>query len=90
VTRGVPTKWTFKVDLYLYVNVGNSNTVYPAQVMNPLVDNIVTALAPGSNGFQTLGGLVSHCWIAGTIETDEGFLGPQAVSIIPVEILVAY
>lgn len=34
----------------------------------------------------TLGGLCSHCWIAGTIETDEGTLGDQAVAAIPIEI----
>ena len=36
---------------------------------------------------QTLGGLVSDCWISGKIETDEGALGGQAVAIIPIEMI---
>lgn len=35
----------------------------------------------------TLGGLCSHCWIAGTIETDEGILMNQAAAAIPIEAL---
>lgn len=35
----------------------------------------------------TLGGLCSHAWIAGTIETDEGTLGDQAAAAIPLEML---
>lgn len=35
----------------------------------------------------TLGGLCSHAWIAGTIETDEGILMDKAAAAIPLEIL---
>lgn len=35
----------------------------------------------------TLGGICSHAWIAGTIETDEGVLGNQAAAAIPIEVL---
>lgn len=87
--RGVPPKWTLAVDLYLYAYSGNDHNAIPAQKLNPLIDAIETALLPSPGGFQTLGGLVSHCWIAGKIETDEGFLGPQAVAIIPIEIVTS-
>ena len=90
VTRkGFPAKVTLQVELYLYVNTGNDLTVTPATTINPLVDAIEAALAPDpATGFQTLGGTVSHCWIEGEIITDEGMLGPQAIAIIPVNILV--
>ena len=62
-------------------------------MLNPLLDAVVAALAPGGADLavnaQTLGGLVSHCWLAGKIETDEGALGGQAVAILPVEIVLA-
>ncbi len=87
---GLPTKWKLYADLYLYVNSGQDPLAVPAIALNNLVDTIEAALAPSPmSGVQTLGGLVSHCWINGKIETDEGVLGAQAVAIIPVEILVA-
>ena len=48
-----------------------------------------TDLAPPP-GFDrlTLGGLVHTCEIAGTIETDEGTLGQDAVARVPVRIVV--
>jgi hypothetical protein len=46
-------------------------------------------LAPtGRAETQTLGGLVSHCWIEGRIEMDSGDNDGQAKAIIPIRILV--
>jgi hypothetical protein len=63
----------------------------PASVLNPLIDALEAALAPlPMNGvWQNLGfpASVMHTYINGTIETDEGALGDQAVAIVPVEIL---
>lgn len=42
-----------------------------------------------NNYGTTLGGLCSHAYIAGTIETDEGILGDQAAAAIPIEIVTA-
>jgi hypothetical protein len=85
--RGAPTKWNLRFDIYLYVNTAGKE-MPPSQEMNPLLDAIDAALAPtAGTEVQTLGGLVHHCWISGSIETDEGTLGDQAVAIIPVDIL---
>ena len=87
--RPLPVKWRASVDLYLYAQAPDELTS-PATVLNPLLDAVEAALAPDPVGHvQTLGGLVSHCWIAGRIQTDEGVLGGQAVAIIPVEVLVS-
>jgi hypothetical protein len=90
-TRGLPPRWTLEVDLYIYAQAPDELTA-PATVLNPLLDAVDAALAPGgadvATGTQTLGGLVSHCWIAGKIQTDEGVLGGQAVAIVPIEIMV--
>ena len=86
---GAPTVWTLYVDFYIYVHSSDPYTA-PAAILNPLLDALEAALAPvAATGIQNLGlpGMVSHAYIAGKIETDEGILGDQAVAIVPVEIL---
>jgi hypothetical protein len=86
---GMPSRVKFDVDLYLYVNVLADQDQSPSEVFNPILDDIAKALASESpSGKQTLGGIVHSVRISGTIETDEGTLGQQAVLIIPVEVLV--
>jgi len=91
--RGLPPKWLLRAELFVYVNVGEDPNAIPAQQLNTLVDAIDVALKPAAgsdlvNNVQTLGGLVSHCWIDGEVEVFDGALGPQAVAIIPIAILV--
>jgi hypothetical protein len=47
------------------------------------------ALKPGpaAGGRQTLGGLVSHCYIDGKIMKDPGDIDGDGVAVIPVKIL---
>jgi hypothetical protein len=87
--RGVPTKWLFTCDLYVYVKA--TGTDLPSTALNAVLDQITTALAAPEpiDNRQTLGGLVEDCWIDGPIQTDEGVLGDIAVAIIPIHILVA-
>ena len=87
-TKGMPTKWNLKAQIHLYANRGGDHKAIPSQTINTMIDNIESILKPDSNGFQTLGGLVSHCWISGTILTSEGLLGDQEVAIVPIDILV--
>lgn len=88
-SRQAPTKWVLQCDVYVYVKTGGSDS--PASVLNPIIDAIEASLAPENAMTQacTLGGLVTHAWIEGNIQTDEGKLGDQAVAIIPVHILVS-
>ncbi len=89
-TEGRPPVWRARVDVYLYVHAGADPDAVPATTLNRLVDAIEQALTPASGeASQTLGGLVEHCWISGTIASDEGALGAQAVAIVPIELLVA-
>ncbi|MEY2864604.1 MAG: hypothetical protein RLY58_2311 [Pseudomonadota bacterium] len=86
-SRGLPTKWTLSADVYVYVNTQNSPDS-PSTPMNTIIDAIEQRLKPdGMARTLTLGDLVDHCWIEGTIETDEGTLGDQSVAIIPIRIL---
>ena len=87
--KNLPAKWRLHADVIVYVNTGEDPNGVPAQLLNPIIDAIETALDPDSiNGSQTLGGLVSHCWISGSIETAEGVLGPQEIAVIPIEIML--
>jgi hypothetical protein len=89
--RGLPTIWKFGFKLYLYVHTGAQNDpdIGPSQLLNPLLDAIDAALTPDDNDTNcTLGGLVSHCAINGTIEIFPGTLGDEAVAIVPIEVLV--
>ena len=87
---GLNRVWTFEVDVYLYARTCDDKEESPATTINPLVDAVIAALAPDPiTNKQTLGGLVQHAWIEGTIETDEGVLGEQGVAVIPILIKVA-
>ncbi len=87
--RLIPTKWRLDLDLYLYVNSGDNPAASPAIILNPILDAIEDLFPPSDEDgpIQTLGDLVSHCWISGRIETSEGVLGEQEIAIIPIEIL---
>jgi hypothetical protein len=88
--RGLPVKATIELEVWLYAQV----TVDPSHdsdfVLENLVSAVKTALAPSvMSGVQTLGGIVSHCWVQGRVEFDQGYMdGGQGKAIIPVKVLV--
>lgn len=87
-TPGTPSVWTLFADIYIYVsNTGDT----PAAGMNALINAVEAALAPDNRvkNTCTLGGLCSFCFIDGSVETDEGTLGNQAVAIVPIKIVAA-
>jgi hypothetical protein len=93
--RGLPARWTLECDLLLYVHNLNATqeatgeeAVVPATQLNYLLDALEAAVAPEpASGVQTLGGLVSHCWIEGEVQIEEGLLSPQAMAVVPIKIL---
>ena len=86
--KGVPSKVTLKADLEVYVSNRADPDSCPASVLNPILDYLQAALEPSAGDTQTLGGLVSHCWIAGALEVFEGLLENKTVALIPINILV--
>lgn len=90
--RGLPPKWTLEAELYLYL-FSEDEQEPPVIQRNLYVKLIEEALeatlaeTSPAGAFPTLGGLVSHCRISGTIQTDEGNLGDHALAIIPVQIV---
>jgi hypothetical protein len=58
-------------------------------ILNSLVDAVDAALCAksGHPRKQTLGGVVSHCWIHGKIMKDPGDIDGDGIAVIPVKIL---
>ncbi len=88
-SEAVPESVTLNVDIYIYIDAGKDQSTVPATTLNTLIDAIDSALAPNFlTGLQTLGGLVSHCWIEGKVMKDAGDLDGDGIAVIPVRILV--
>ena len=87
--RGLPPKRTILAEIWVYTDVGKDPNANPESALNDIIDAVEAELAPSPvSGVQTLGGLVSHCWIEGEIEQFPGVLDGIAKAIIPVKILV--
>lgn len=87
-----PPRATIHAEVWIYAKTPDPSDV-PDSTINPLIDAVEAALVPSNAELavgrgQTLGGLVNHCWIEGTIEVDPGDLDSQAIAVIPVKILV--
>jgi hypothetical protein len=76
------------VDLLIYIDAGTDQSIAPITVLDPLLDAADAALAPNPvTRRQTLGGLVSHCWIEGKIMKDPGDIDSDWIAVIPVKTL---
>ncbi|WP_173910747.1 hypothetical protein [Acinetobacter sp. Marseille-Q1618] len=90
--KGLNAKIELAAEVYLYIYEADSEKAIGSQI-NHYLDAIREAIKPEYPEmceYQTLGGLVEHCWIDGTIEVFEGVEGMidgQGIAIIPIRIL---
>jgi hypothetical protein len=86
---GMPAKVVMECQAWIYDNSGQAVTAIPETNLHNLIDSIEVALAPPL-GFpaQTLGGIVTHCWIEGRIDIHPGDAGPQAIAVMTIKILI--
>lgn len=86
----VPPLLTLKFEVFIYTFTEPTSDVLPMQVMSDILDAVDQALAPSPLAAfkQTLGNLVSHCWIEGTTRVVSGDLDGQGLAIIPVNVLI--
>jgi hypothetical protein len=85
--RGLPAKVTLHAEAWIYSASGPDDA--PITPINNIIDAVELALKPPPIAeTQTLGGLVSHCWIEGKIVKDPGDLDNIAKVLIPINILV--
>lgn len=88
-SEAVPETVTLQLELFIYTDAGQDQSAVPASSLNALLDALDSALSPDAlSGKQTLGGLVSHCWIEGRVMKDAGDLDGQGVAVVPIRILV--
>ena len=88
-TKGIPTKWHLKMDLYVYVSVGDDMTAVPSTMLNQVLAEIRALLLPNPvTGVPSgLIDLVSHAWIGDEIEVFDGATGAQVVAVVPLDVL---
>lgn len=81
--------WTATIWIYFRSDSYRTQNTYPDQVTDPVLDSVeqLFQTEPGDVRL-TLGGLVHHCWIDGTIYSDPGLVDNQAVIVIPISILL--
>jgi hypothetical protein len=100
--RGLPPIWTLQGTIFLYCRNDQDPYVGASVQLNQLITLVEAAFERQPNEYTipnapyqdmpsdyltTLNGQCSHCWISGTIQTDEGMLGSQAAASIPFEIV---
>lgn len=90
--KGLNAKVELEAEVYVYVHEADPE-LPPSTQLNAYIDQVRQALKPEFPEmceYQTLNGIVEHCWIDGTIEVFEAvenMLDSQAIAIIPVRIL---
>ena len=98
--KGMPPIWKLDGSIYLYCRNDFDTNVSPSIQLNNLLKKveecferkpteIASVYAQYTNSLDfttTLGGLCVSCTIFGTIVTDEGTLGNQAVALVPFQI----
>jgi len=93
VTR-MPYKRIWNAQWIIYHSVGTDPNTVPASENNLILDAVELALAPKPSdpGFpderNTLGGLVHHCHIDGTLFKDPGDIDQQGMLVVPIRLLV--
>jgi hypothetical protein len=88
VNTRMPARVTMEFEVWLYSNRGADPDFPPSAGLNQLVGIVGGLIDPFPLAAQTLGGLVTHCWIEGHVDMDPGDMNGQAIAIVPVRVLV--
>lgn len=90
----MPYRTVLEAKWIIYQNVAQDPKALGAVENNLIIQGCYAALAPKPNdpGFHnrrnTLGGLVHHCFISGTLFKDPGDIDGQGMMVIPIKVLV--
>jgi hypothetical protein len=85
----MPSKRTLSAAWVIYLRAYDAPAP-TGPLLNAVMDAVEGAFAPDdlSGEACTLGGLVTHCWIDGTVFKDPGDLDQQAMLVVPIKLLV--
>jgi hypothetical protein len=75
-------------DVFLYIDTGMDPNSTPDTAINNLLDAIEAAITPPVGQAQTLGGVVNHAWIEGSVHRVPGYLNGQGMVLFTVKTLV--
>lgn len=82
------TKWNPLFILQIYAQRGGETEAIPDTLIDGMLDGIDATLQSKPQGErQTLGGLVTNCWIEGEILFAPGEIASQLNMIVPVRVL---
>lgn len=82
-------RWHAHVWVYFRADGSPDPNCPPDTLVNIFIDSVLKAIRnPRAGERQTLGGLVYHCKVDGTIAFDSGVLDNQGVIVIPLTILI--
>jgi len=87
---GSPPIQTMTVWAFIYTDPAPSD-VLPSTTLNKALTDFNAVIAPSPQfpfQDQTLGGLVSRCWIEGETIYDSGEIQPPGMAIVPLRILI--
>jgi len=86
---GVPPRRTYSARVFVYAAAPEASVASGIE-LNGLIDLVEAALAPANvlQPLQTLGGVVAHAWVEGTIEIYEAIKTQRAAALIPITMLV--
>lgn len=85
------TKLSLRASVWVYFRTDGLKTAntYPDQLTDDYLDKFEQLFQTDPlSGPLTLGGLVHHCWIDGTVVFDSGVNDNQAIIVIPITILL--
>jgi hypothetical protein len=88
---GLPYTRIFETEWWFFHEAGADSAAIPTKTNNDILDAVDAILAPppyALDNKQTLGGLVFHCFVDGTIIKVAGDIEGQALIIVPIKILV--
>jgi hypothetical protein len=90
----LPYKSTVEIRWIIYQSLGMDPKALPTIENNLILRGVRAALAPKPDdpGFldrrNTLGGLVHHCFVGGTIFKDPGDIDNEGMLVVPIKVLV--
>ena len=85
-----PPLVTMQFAVWIYGNFAEDPNVIPDTAFNALLDLLDTTIGGFAvNGLaQTLGGIVNHAWISGTVHRAPGWLNGQGEIFLTISVLV--
>lgn len=88
---GLPYKRIYEAEWWFFHNDGVDLASVPTMTDNAIMEAVDAILAPppyAQDNLQTLGGLVFHCFVDGTVVKVAGDVAGEGLLVVPIKLLV--